>query len=336
MTETAATQLRRILHLVPKIGDGRDHSLDALAASEGVSTKALLGDLQAIATRLDEPGGFVDPVQITIEPARDRVSVFTSHFLRPMRLTRAELCALELGLAMLRAERPADEHAPIDAARARLRRVISRLPADDAADHAIEGATDDATNDVTDGVDRHADAAAAGDAMHLAQLRAALAKRRKVRLAYRKGDADAVDVRVVHTYALVARRGAWYLVGHCERAEGLRNFRLDRVDEVETLDDGYAIPRDFSLDHLLGDGGLFHSEASEPLRVRYSSRVARWIAERHDGTFGSDGSLVVEHPMADVSWAVRHILQYGPDAEVLGPERVRNAVRERLATLLHM
>ncbi|HEY0970879.1 MAG TPA: WYL domain-containing protein [Gemmatimonadales bacterium] len=317
MTETAAAQLRRVLHLVPRIGDGSEYPLEELAASEGTSVQSLWRDLQAIATRLDEPAGFVDPVQIILEP--DRVSVFTSHFLRPMRLTRAELCALELGLAMLRAERPPDEHGPIDAARARLRAAIARTPAD------ADGAHDTP--------ERHADPAAVGDALLLAQLREARTAQKKVRIRYLKGDAGAAEPRVVHPYALVASRGAWYLVGHCERAGGERNFRLDRMDAVETLDDGYTLPAGFSVDHLLGDSPLFHSDDSEPLRVRYSARIARWIAERHAGTTSHDGSLVVEHPMADVAWAVRHVLQYGPDAEVLGPGKVRDALRERLAAI---
>ncbi|MDO8501627.1 MAG: WYL domain-containing protein [Gemmatimonadaceae bacterium] len=49
---------------------------------------------------------------------------------RPMGLTIHELCALELGLAMLRAERPPDETVTIDRARDRLRKVIAKLPPD--------------------------------------------------------------------------------------------------------------------------------------------------------------------------------------------------------------
>jgi predicted DNA-binding transcriptional regulator YafY len=56
--------------------------------------------------------------------------------------------------------------------------------------------------------------------------------------------------------------------------------------------------------------------------------VAR--AEREGKTPDADGSLTLDHPLADTAWAVRHVLQYGPDAEVLEPRQVRDAVRERL------
>ena len=39
---------------------------------------------------------------------------------------------------------------------------------------------------------------------------------------------------------------------------------------------------------------------------------------------------MLQHPIADGEWAIRHVLQYGPDAEVVAPEELRAAVRARL------
>jgi predicted DNA-binding transcriptional regulator YafY len=69
------------------------------------------------------------------------------------------------------------------------------------------------------------------------------------------------------------------------------------------------------------------------MRVRYSPRVARWIAEREGVAVEADGSLTLDHPLADVQWGVRHVLQYGPDAEVLEPPEVREEIVARLARL---
>jgi predicted DNA-binding transcriptional regulator YafY len=48
----------------------------------------------------------------------------------------------------------------------------------------------------------------------------------------------------------------------------------------------------------------------------------------------ADGSLVLDHPLADQDWAVRHVLQYGPEAEVLEPAEVRQAVVARLERMV--
>jgi hypothetical protein len=50
------------------------------------------------------------------------------------------------------------------------------------------------------------------------------------------------------------------------------------------------------------------------MKVKYSPKIARWIAEREGVELDADGSLTIEHPLADQEWGVRHVLQYGPDA----------------------
>jgi predicted DNA-binding transcriptional regulator YafY len=81
---------------------------------------------------------------------------------------------------------------------------------------------------------------------------------------------------------------------------------------------------------VMPDGKPFHAEEARTLRLRYSPAIARWIAEREGKAPAEDGSLTLEHPLADTDWAVRHVLQYGPDVTVLEPADVREAVRRRL------
>jgi predicted DNA-binding transcriptional regulator YafY len=78
-------------------------------------------------------------------------------------------------------------------------------------------------------------------------------------------------------------------------------------------------------------GRAFASDTARRMTVRYSPRIARWVAEREGVALADDGSLTLEHPVADESWAVRHVLQYGPDAEVVTPPSIRELLRERLS-----
>jgi proteasome accessory factor C len=312
MTDTAAAQLRRILHLIPQLGDGEPHSVAEIVERAGVDRDVLVRDIRTISDRFDTPRGFIEGLSIFLES--DTVEVHTNHFLRPMRLTRPELCALELGLAMLRRERPVEEHRAIDRARDRLQRVIASTRA-------------------TEGVDeRYAALAPAGDPDHLRVLREASRGRRQVRLGYRKAGAEATSSRVLSPYDIVFTSGMWYVVADCGD-EGLRFFRLDRVASVEVLEARYERPGDFSLESVMRDGKAFQAAEVGTLRVRYSPRVARWIAEREGQAVEVDGSLVLEHPLADPDWAVRHVLQYGPDAVVLEPESVRQEIVRRLSLL---
>ncbi len=180
---------------------------------------------------------------------------------------------------------------------------------------------------------RLASLSTAGSLEHLKALREAFKARRKVRLSYRKGSDEQTSTRVVCPYGLVFTEQMWYAVAHCESAEGIRIFRLDRVESVERLDAGFDSPRGFSVDAIVRDGRAFHADEATTLRVRYSPRIARWIAEREGKELEKDGSLVVEHKLADTDWAVRHVLQYGPEAEVLGPPEVKAELARRLAMM---
>ena len=313
MTDAAAAQLRRLLALIPELADDEEHLVDELTEALGTDRATLLRDLCALTERFDDPAGFVhEGVQLFVE--RERVSLTSPHFRRPMRLTAAELRALELGLAMLEGERPPEEHRAIRGARERIRQAVAHLPDEDERHAATLGVH--------------------GSAEDLRAVRDALRRRRKLRLAYRKGSASETTSRVVRGHALVVASGAWYLVAFCEQSDGLRVFRLDRVERAELLDEGYAEPAaDESIHQMVKDGRVLRVGEPATLTVRYSPAIARWIAEREGLAVATDGSLTVQHPLADAEWAVRHVLQYGADAEVLAPETVRELVGRRLAEM---
>lgn len=316
MADTAAKQLRRILQVIPEIADGCEHDLDKVAKKAGVDQDTLLADLKSLADRQGGPGGFIEGMQIYITPGT--VAVNSDLFLRPMGLTIAELCALELGLAILRSERPPDETPAIERARDRLRKMIKALPADH---DTIER--------------RFAEFAPTDGLPHLDELRKALRDHRKARITYRRGDAHAPSVRVIRLYAIVPASGMWYAVAYCEDAEGLRVFRMDRVEDVTVLSDRYEIPSTFSVSETMQNGKALQIDTPPAgMKVRYSRKVARWIAEREGVTPDADGSLIIEHPLADEQWGLRHVLQYGPDAEVLEPQSLRDEIVSRLGAIL--
>ena len=139
-----------------------------MPAWSGADRDVILQDLLSISERFEVPGGFVEGLQIFLEA--DEVSIVPNHFLRPMRLTRSELLALELGLTMLRGERPPEEHRAIAGAMARLEQAVAGLPGAEIADDV-----------------RIAELSPSADLEHLRRLRQAFRDRRKVRLTLPEG-----------------------------------------------------------------------------------------------------------------------------------------------------
>ena len=321
MSDTAAARLRRILLLIPQLADGDDHRVEDLARDVGADSATVLRDIQTLVARSDEPGGFVPGVYICFDG--EEVSLVTQPFRRPMRLTASELGALELGLAILRAERAPDERQVIDRALERLRKALVEVPEDMLHIPLDAVAT----------AQRVASLPNAGAPEVLGAIQKAIAASRKLSLTYRGGGHAQATERTIQPYSLIVASGAWYVLAHCESAEGIRTFRLDRIERMELLEDGYEIPATFSVDEHLADRKVLRVGEPRLMRVRYSPRIARWIAEREGTEVAEDGSLTMEHPLADVQWGVRHVLQYGPDAEVLGPPEVRSEIARRLAAV---
>lgn len=326
-----AAQLRRILAALPELGVDGGLCLHELSDRVGTDAGTLLRDLQTLTARGGMPAGFVEGIQVYFE--HDRITALAPQFLRPTRLTAVELCTLELGLAMLRRESPPEEQPWIDRARVRLRGAIVTLSPEllaelAAAPHARMEASELGV------VTPH-------DRAHLAALRSALDGRRKLRLLYRAGSAGALE-RIVRPYKMLFDSGSWHLVAFCEARLAVRQFRLDRVDEAEVLSESYEIP---AVDAQAGEIYPSRSDArplaidqptknAESLRVWYSAQIARWIAEREGKQLAADGSLTLSHPLADRGWAVRHVLQYGPDAELLKPAALRRELVGRLDGIL--
>jgi len=311
VSDRADIQLRRILLALPHLADGEEHELDALAARIGCDRATLLRMLTTLLSRDFEPPAFVEGVQLYFDGAR--VSMVTKTFRRPMRLSATEMAAIDLGLAMLGAERAPVERPVIARTREQLRTLRVALP-----------------GDVVEADIRSASLSSYESLQAMPVLREAAIAQRPVRIRYQRADGTPPSERVVHPYALLNAEGLWYLAGHCEASTDVRIFRVDRIQAAEATDGRFERPATWRADDVVSGRRVLRTDAPRHLRVRYGPRVARWIVEREEAATAPDGSVEVTYPLADVAWAVRHVLQYGPDAEVVEPADVREAVRERL------
>lgn len=315
---TADARLERLLHVLPAASRDGGAPLAELAAALDTTEQVLVADLEEVTARVFyHPGGWPDDLQILVEPDRVRV-LHAGGLTRPVRLNAREtLClalALRGGIASSHVGDPEVRRALLRRAEAHLGRGLGDDPDD--APHPFV-VTDDAPD----------------EGEHRETLMRAARDRTPCAILYLKPGAPDVDVRVIHPYALVAAEGTWYVVAHCCTRDGIRLFRVDRVLEAAPADGTFDVPDDFDVDDYVDDGRVYHADDETEVRIRYSKRVARWLRERTALGVGpladeADGAVVARHRVADPHWAVGHVLQYGADAEVLGPEALRAMVRE--------
>jgi proteasome accessory factor C len=128
--------------------------------------------------------------------------------------------------------------------------------------------------------------------------------------------------RTVDPMRLLLVDGRWYLEAWCRRVEGVRLFRLDRVDDVVVLDERAAPPpqaHERDVDH-----GIYQPEPGSPaVRLRLA-RHARWVADYYpvDSVAPVDdppGGLAVTVRTADLAWARRLVASLGGAAQVDEP-----------------
>ncbi|HLY31228.1 MAG TPA: WYL domain-containing protein, partial [Ktedonobacterales bacterium] len=123
----------------------------------------------------------------------------------------------------------------------------------------------------------------------LQQLRSAILSRRTVRFAYyaRRSQSAHDDARLAATgalptpglreadpYALAHVSGAWYLLAWDHQRRAMRNFRLDRMDDLTTLDTTFT--RQPDRQRLQRD---IEETATLTARVLFAPEVARWVRE---------------------------------------------------------
>ncbi|MGH3755481.1 MAG: helix-turn-helix transcriptional regulator [Pseudonocardiaceae bacterium] len=157
-----------------------------------------------------------------------------------------------------------------------------------------------------------------------------------VTFSHRKHPAAQAAARTLEPWGVVSWRGRWYVVGHDRDRQATRCFRISRiVGPVRTVGPPGAVRRPEGVDLLKIVAG-----SAEPPPVAHTARL--WLADgrahglrRHATVLGSmtvDGVcgdlVVVQLPGYDV--AARWIAGLGPDAVVVEPAELADAVRARL------
>lgn len=173
------------------------------------------------------------------------------------------------------------------------------------------------------------------DAPHREVLVAAQVSRTTVQFRYRPLGRDAAT-RTVDPYAIVNRRGRWYLVGFDHDRDDRRAYRLDRVEGVvrPSGDPGAfaAPPSDIGVEDVVPTPP---SGAPDAAQVLATDEVAWQVARRARGG-GEPGprrwtrfTVGVRDPDEFASW----VLSFGPDVCVEGPAELREAVMTRLQAI---
>lgn len=302
MPDTAVTQAPRLIELIAWLSQSDSSttiSYKAAAKKLGVTEKQLRADLDVLLELSSDHKDWLGSLRVAL--VADGFTVISrGAFRRPIQFTAEEGLALLLGLGAVRGG-------------SGVARKFAHGQRGRRSPEAIESAyaIGSSPSAELDGV--------------LAVARTARDEKRKLEILYCGSGAEP-SRRMVHVHQVVESAGRWYVIAWCEKMQDFRRFRADRILEARLVTGDFRPQVLFTP--IKDPKELLSADGTVPAEVAFSKKIARWLKEKYlAGREGRDGRYVVTFQVADPAWFVREVLQYGPEAEVLSPEGLREAVR---------
>lgn len=312
---TSEDQLKRMLQLVPFLVHNQGLHIQDVADEFGVSRKELEDDLQILICS-GLPEGYPDDL-LDIQWDDDHVYITQDLDLtKPVRFTVEEACALLTGLETLNGLPEVAEGGALESV------TLKLLAA--AGEEGLRAAS------------LAGPEVAPADAATHATARQAIASRSQLRLTYLSPQRDAVSERDVDPLRLYSLDNTWYFEAYCHLVGGLRNFRLDRVQELHP--NGAPIPAGISP----AEGApakLFTANDDDTTVTVQLTRQGRGLADDYYAERTAelpDGGLVADIRFGNTAWLPTFVAQHGGSARILAPAELAEAARTWLAASLAM
>ena len=300
---TGDARLSRLLALVPYFEAHPGVEASQAAEDFGITEKQLRKDLDLLWVCGLPGGGPGDLIDLSFEGSTISV-VFNAGIDRPLKLTAAEALALVVALRTL-SETPGI--ADTDA----IQRALAKVEA--AAGGQVDGATVEVALDPT--------------AKLLPALNRAIDESRALALRYYTATRDETTERTVDPLRVFEVDGRSYLEAWCRSAEGMRIFRVDRIENVDVLDEPAAPPDDIELRDL--NEGVYQPASEHLLAVLRVTGSYAWVADYYptESVVEAEDGLEVSLRVAEPAWVRAMALGSQGEVRVVSPQWLAESVR---------
>jgi predicted DNA-binding transcriptional regulator YafY len=171
---------------------------------------------------------------------------------------------------------------------------------------------------------------------HFETVARAAVKRRRLKLLYFTRSRNDRSERVVSPQVIVHYKENWYLVAWCHKADGLRMFALDAIEEAVIMKESAKSVAKKLVEEIVGrDFGIYSGKDRKLAKLLFTAKQAPWVRSEtwHKDQLGEsteDGGFLLTVPYSDPRELVLEILRYGPDVRVLEPTALQQEVAQRL------
>jgi len=175
----------------------------------------------------------------------------------------------------------------------------------------------------------------------LTELRKALLFQQQVKLHYKTPSRKKAELYSVDPYSFIFYKGGLYLQGYAHNRQSIRTFAVERITEINILAERFEIPLEYLPEKQFSAAFGIVSEATLPVRLRFSATVAHSIVDRiwhptqkikklRSGAV--ELSFTAGGRMEIISW----VLSYGCHVELLEPAELRREIAEKARCMARM
>jgi predicted DNA-binding transcriptional regulator YafY len=166
---------------------------------------------------------------------------------------------------------------------------------------------------------------------HVGSLRDAASDNKVVHIVYRSVGKEETTERDIEPWSVFVTLGRWYVHGHCRLVDGPRTFRVDRIRELQILDEAFERP-----DEVTTPGVGYAPSKDDVTCVIDLGVEARWVLDYYPVEIvkeSSKGTRIRFHsPDAEVP--ARLLLRLGSHARLVDGAEVAVRIGEIGAELL--
>jgi len=168
----------------------------------------------------------------------------------------------------------------------------------------------------------------------LEDLHKAVLDQRRVVIRYDLYQAGGLKEYTLDPYQIYFKRRALYLDALCPQTQNYLVFRINRIKELRPTGMLFSRRPDYNFARRHRNSfSVFVGEKTEKVKVRFDKRLAPFIKEslwHHSQRLEEEpnGSLLFEVEVSEPREVGWWVMQWGPEAEVLEPESLRNYVAD--------
>jgi predicted DNA-binding transcriptional regulator YafY len=171
-------------------------------------------------------------------------------------------------------------------------------------------------------------------AEHFTKVVEATLNRRRLQITYKGRARGDQTERVISPQRVVHYRDNWYVDAYCHLRERLSTFSMDAIVAAHSTEGKAVDMEEAELDAVLAGGyGIFSGKPTATAVLLFSETISRWVSAEvwHPEQQGQwvGAQWQVSFPYSDTRELIMDIMRYGSDVQVLSPEPLAKAVRDR-------